>query len=313
MLRFRCPACREAEVELSAIGESGWTCSSCGTAWSRRSGVLDGLPPEARARFARFFADARKIREAEGRRADDSSYYLDLPFHAGGTAWNGSWPQRAAAWRYFESKILAPLEAAADRPLAVLDAGAGVGWLSYRLALRGHHPVAVDLIDDPADGLGAAGRYYEKLKTPFPAIQAEMDNLPLADDQFDLVVYSASFHYAADYRQTLQEARRVLGWGGRVAILDTPIFQHFQQGERMVEDRQAWSERAYGTRADSVLSMEYLDEGMLRSLQRDLNVRWSIHRPWYGLGRQLAPLLARLQRKPPPANHWLLVGDWAGG
>ena len=35
-------------------------------------------------------------------------------------------------------KILAPFEKRAGRPLDILDFGAGNGWMSYRLSLRGH-------------------------------------------------------------------------------------------------------------------------------------------------------------------------------
>lgn len=84
---------------------------------------------------------------------------MDLPFRSGGGPLEGSWERRAVAWRYFEQKALAPLEQAAQRPLHILDAGAGVGWLSYRLALRGHHPVAVDLRDDPLDGLAQLSQF----------------------------------------------------------------------------------------------------------------------------------------------------------
>jgi len=297
---------------LSAVDSSGWTCPQCASIWAETDGVIRALTDEARVRYARFFEDYLAIRKAEGRGSADASYYLDLPYRTGSGPVDWQWPMRAATWRYFERKVLASLEQAAGRPLQILDIGAGVGWMSYRLAERGHRPVAVDLLDDPLDGLGAARHYAAKLKEPFPAIQAEMDNLPLADDQFDLVIFNASFHYAVDYRETLQEARRALSWGGSVAILDTPVYQHFQHGEQMVEERHAWFAERYGTRSDSVLSMEYLDEGMLRALAQELNIRWTVHKPWYGLKWHARPLLAKLKGKRPPSRFWLLTGAWVG-
>ena len=49
-----------------------------------------------------------------------------------------------------------PLPERTERALRILDLGAGNGWMSYRLALQGHLPIAVDLLTNDRDGLGAA-------------------------------------------------------------------------------------------------------------------------------------------------------------
>ena len=85
---------------------------------------------------------------------------------------------------------------------AILDLGAGTGWLSHRLARLGHYPCAVDLTIDRRDGLGAARHY-----TPdWPLVQSDFAHLPLGAAQVDMVVYNASLHYSIDYRTTLREA-----------------------------------------------------------------------------------------------------------
>ena len=58
--------------------------------------------------------------------------------------------------------------------LDILDIGAGNGWLSNRLAQKGHRPVAVDIFTDGLDGLGAARHYGMS----FPLVEAEFDRLP---------------------------------------------------------------------------------------------------------------------------------------
>lgn len=304
MLRFRCPACKKAETELSSLEGPGWKCPDCGSSWSGTAQVIRALAPGAEERNRGFLHDRELVLKAQGQGREEPEDYLELPYRPSDRRWRNC----AATWRYFESQILGPLEKAAERPLSVLDMGAGVGWLSYRLALRGHRPVAIDLLADPHDGLGAVRHYAAKLEARFPAIQAEMDNVPLADDQFDLIVFNASFHCAVDYHETLREARRLLGWGGRVAILDTPVFPSFQQGEQMVAERQASFADRYGKPSASLLSMEYLDEGMLRALERELNIRWAIHKPWGGW----RALLSRWGSRRPSARNWLLVGDWIG-
>ena len=98
--------------------------------------------------------------------------------------------------------------------LRIADLGAGNCWLSYRLALRGHRPIAIDILGDPLDGL-AAGRHYQD-RAPFPRINAEFDDLPLATGSLDAAIYNASIHYSTDYRRTLSEIRRVLRPGRHI-------------------------------------------------------------------------------------------------
>ena len=310
-LRFQCPACRAGETEIGSL-DPGWQCPRCGEEWITHGGIARALTSDAKHSYRRFFDEYVTIRHAEGRGSAEAEYYLELPFRRGSRPTDWQWPMRARTYRFFERRILKPVEDATARPLRVLDLGAGVGWLSYRLALRGHELAAVDLLDDALDGLGAGRHYEAALKQPFPRIQAEMGRVPLADAQFDLAVFNASFHYATDYRAVLQEARRLLVWGGRVVILDTPVYECRQHGEQMREERHAQFEKRYGFRSDSVLSIEYLDEKMIEDLGRELNIRWRIYQPWYGLAWHLRPLRARLEGRRPPSRFKVLVGSWAG-
>src|SRR5579883_917111 len=96
----------------------------------------------------RFLEEYRQIRYAEGRGSDDPAYYRALPFRDLTGRNSAMWAMRAATFRYFEKRILAPLEARTHRPLDILDLGAGNCWMSYRLALRNHNPVAADIFED---------------------------------------------------------------------------------------------------------------------------------------------------------------------
>ena len=155
----------------------------------------------------RFLDDYIKIRHAEGRGSQDAAYYLALPYRDITGRLQDQWTIRAKSYRYLESRVLPPIEKQCGRPLRIADLGAGNCWLSYRLALRGHRPIAIDILGDPLDGL-AAGRHYQE-RTPFPRVNAEFDDLPLAAGSLDLAIYNASIHYSTDYRRTLAEIRRV--------------------------------------------------------------------------------------------------------
>ena len=260
----------------------------------------------------KFTSEYLQVRHAEGRGSESPDYYRSLPFAEMDGQLGWQWRMRAQTFRFFERKILSPLEQASDRKLNILDLGAGCGWLSYRMALRGHSPAAVDLLDDELDGLGAARHFESELDPMFPVFQARFDDLPFADSQFDLVVFNASFHYAADYRATLREVRRSLSWGGQVVILDTPVYANWQDGERMVDERKRSFEKRYGFASDSLLSMEYLDNSMIDALARDLNLTWRIYQPWYSLQWRMRPIIAKLKGRRTPSQFKVLVGSWVG-
>lgn len=257
---------------------------------------------------ARFAADYLRIRRAEGRGSSGAAYYLALPYQDITGRLDSQWRMRGRTYRYFEEHILTRWEAAARRPLRLLDLGAGTGWMSYRLALRGHHPVAVDLLADPEDGLGAARHYFTRLGKPFARAEAEFDQLPFPSGGFDAALFNASLHYSSDYTRTLAEAKRCLRPGGSIVILDSPVYKLPEHGERMRRERHEQFLAAYGTSSDHLSSIEYLDLPTLATLARDLGIRWRTHKPWYGWSWHLRPLKAKWRGARPPSRFWILEG-----
>src|SRR5437763_587426 len=212
----------------------------------------------------RFLDDYLKIRHAEGRGSQDSAYYLALPYRDITGRLQDQWTIRAKSFRHLEHRVLPPIEKQFGRPLRIADLGAGNCWLSYRLALRGHRPIAFDILGDPLDGL-AAGRHYQE-HTPFPRINAEFDDLPLAAGSLDVAIYNASIHYATDYRRTLTEIRRCLRPGGLFLIVDSPVYERREHGELMVQERRRHFQLTYGFASDTLGSIEYFDVEMLADL-----------------------------------------------
>ena len=245
----------------------------------------------------RFLDDYLKIRRAEGRGSDDPAYYLALPYQDLSGRLTTQWAMRARTFRYFERHVLG------RAPLDVLDLGAGCGWMSYRLTQRGHRPVAVDILTDGRDGLGAARHY-----PPFPRFEAEFDRLPFADASFDAAVFNASLHYSADYSKTLAEARRCVRAGGRIIVLETPVYRKREHGEMMRTQRHAQFLKQYGTASDHVRSIEYLDLETIGALARELAIDWRIHKPWYGFAWHTRPVKAWWNGARPPSRFWLLEG-----
>lgn len=307
VLKLRCTECGQPLADANILGSCNVRCR-CGFSLRERDGILRGLSAERDPYFRRFATEYGEIRALEGRGAEDDEYYLALPFEdrTGRNSWQ--WSIRAKTFSYFISRVLPRIEARRQKPLHILDVGAGNGWLSYRLTLRGHRCAAVDLLDNRWDGLGAASRYFAHLQTSFALVQAEMDRIPFADNQFDLVIFNASFHYSTDYWRTLREALRLLRRGGSVVVLDTPYYHREWSGAAMVQEREAEFERKYGFRSNSIPSSEFVSRGTLDRLARDCRVHWKILKPWYGWNWALRPWKARLHRRREPAKFYVLWG-----
>lgn len=269
--------------------------------YERCGGILSLLTAERREYFSQFLQEYTRIRLAEGRGAQPQSYFQRLPECDPSHPMAWQWRIRRCTVRAFDQSVSRQLAPGSK----VIDLGAGCGWFSNHLAGFGYYPCAVDITIDEQDGLGAARHYQPQ----WPCVQADFDQLPFPDGSADMVVYNASLHYSTNYARTLQEALRVLNANGRIVVLESPIYKRNESGERMAAERHDLFARRYGTRSDSVPSIEYLTWDMLRSLASDLGLKWQIIRPWYGWKWAMRPWIARFKRKREPSRFAILIGE----
>ncbi len=292
---LRCPRCF-ADVDML-------DCAKCGFQIRIADGVVQALPPGRAEHYADFIHDYEGIRAAEGRGSDTDDYYLGLPYHDASGRNQKQWEIRARSFEHLMNGVLRP----AGSGLKVLDLGAGNCWMSFRLALAGYQPVAVDLLTNRQDGLAAGAHYDRHLPQSIPRFQAEMTRLPFRDGQFDAIVFNASFHYSEDYEATLREALRCLKDDGRVIISDTPWYSREESGQQMIAERQAAFIQRYGTASDSVSSLEYLTDERLRKLETQLSIQWTAHSPNYGFKWKMRPIVAMLRRRREPSRFRIYV------
>jgi SAM-dependent methyltransferase len=321
-IALRCPACGKNNLahsyESLAAHHEPLDCQGCSFLTKQEAGIWCALPPARQRYFARFIQEYEHVRKQEGRGANSPEFYLQLPFRDlnGRNAWQ--WSIRARTFRYIARNILPELPATAPSKtlsnkgsvaLKILDLGAGNGWMSYRLASLGHQPVAVDLLTNPFDGLGAAVHYQSALSKFFPRFQAELDHLPFADNQFDCAIFNASFHYSENYKRTLAEAMRCLAPGGTIIIADTPTYSLESSGQQMLEERRQSFQKKFGVKSDSLESGEYLTPARLLGLEAKLELEWRVHRVWYGFRWALRPLRCRLKNRREPSQFRIYVAQ----
>jgi len=309
-LRLQCPLCGTVLGALSEQEPSpAFDCKSCHFELRAEDGIWRALAPDRVAHFARFMKEYESIREAEGRGSSDADYYLALPYRDLSGHNQAQWAIRGQTYRFLEQTIFPTLESGGLKNLGVLDLGAGNCWMSYRLALRGYSPVAVDLLASQADGLGAAIHYRGQIPELFPRFQAELDRLPFASGQFDVAIFNASFHYSENYGDTLGEAIRCLRPGGTVIIADTAWYSRNVSGERMVAERREQFTKRYGFPSDAIASLEYLTDQRLNDLERQFGITWRVYAPFYGVQWALRPVLAKLKGKREPSRFRIYAAE----
>lgn len=300
-LIFACPACRGP---LEAASPDELRCPADQLTFQRIDNIWRMLTPERAAHFEQFIQDYETVRQGEGRGAEDPEYYRNLPEVDLTGRFAGDWAIRATSFRALIDGIVEPLERVRPRPLNILDLGAGNGWLSNRLASRGHRLTAVDLQTNAADGLGAHIHY----ETDFTPVQAEFDRLPFVSGQFDLIVFNGSLHYSTDCLVTLGEALRASRPDGILAILDTPVYQNPASGKAMVQEREEAFTRQYGFASNAIPSENFLTYRRLEDLAALLGLEWRYIKPNYGLRWRLRPWKAKLRRSREPATFMLIAG-----
>lgn len=319
--RLACPACGGA-LAVAADGDGARAapappgsvatdrsaaCARCGAGWPARDGIWHLLRPSDAARLAPFVAQYNAVRAAEGRAALGPAERFALPLGLPSAPLAWQWRIRAASYGVLARRGLA------DRaPGRLVDVGAGNGWLAWRLAVGGWSVLAVDVSDDPGDGLAAAGPYLADLTARGHADRlvravAHADRLPLEDGAADAVVLGASLHYTPDPAVTLAEAARVVGPAGRIVVVDSPIYRRRADGERMVAERRAAYTARYGWPSTAQGGREYLVEGELEALLGAAGFAVRSHRPWAGWRWALRPWLARLRGRRAPARFTVTV------
>ena len=128
-----------------------------------------------------------------------------------------------------------------------------------------------------------------------------MDDLPFADATADLVVYNASLHYSTDYQRTLAEGLRVLKPGGRLVVIETPIYGTGAAGERW------WPNVTLSSSGGTAPAPSRCrpSSSSPTTCSTNWHATWACvapHRTWYGWHWAMRPWKARWKKKRPPSR-----------
>ena len=98
------------------------------------------------------------------------------------------------------------------------DLGIGDGLLTLMLAEVAERVTAVDISPEMLSQLRA--RAAAKGIANVETVEGEIEDLPLPDSTYDVVVLSQALHHAVAPERALAEARRILLPGGRLLVID---------------------------------------------------------------------------------------------
>jgi arsenite methyltransferase len=121
---------------------------------------------------------------------------------------------------------------------AVLDLGCGAGFDAFVAALAVGPAGQVVGCDLTPEMLAVAQRGQADLRLPNVAFcEADIADLPLADDTFDVALSNGVLNLVPDKPKAFREIRRILKPGGRLQACDISLV-----GETPPPDKSAWSD-----------------------------------------------------------------------
>ncbi|MBM4014206.1 MAG: metalloregulator ArsR/SmtB family transcription factor [Planctomycetes bacterium] len=242
--------------------------------WDELAGAIAGSPESRR--------DAAALKQVLADRAQEARAYFDRIADA-------------IEHEYLPGRTWEGLAKALIRLLprgVVADLGIGGGELTLLLCQSAEKVIGVDASRPMLDRVRAksAKAGIENLELRHGEIEA----LPLADGEVDLVVLSQALHHAAEPPRALHEAWRALRPGGRLLILDLQKHKERWTAEKFQDRWPGFEPRELSDWLDAAGFTEVSTAIVARERQE----------PWFETllalaTRPAAPARARTQRRPP--------------
>ena len=236
--KLRCPRCLhsdfEVHAELSDVAEirSGKiSCRECKQEFSIDSGILDALcqasdPIRSEQKgWERFAA-------IEGWLTPPTQYLLELPRP------NKPILSDTLHWDVHADNFEMVMGNLSLKGKDLLDVGAGRCWSTKHLTLAGAKCIAMDILAHPGIGLGAADILMRHESVFFERVLGDMNNMPFADEAFDIVFFTGALHHSTNLEKAIAECQRALRPGGMLALTNEACGGFFSNEDVALTDGQ---------------------------------------------------------------------------
>jgi ubiquinone/menaquinone biosynthesis C-methylase UbiE/DNA-binding HxlR family transcriptional regulator len=185
--------------------------------------LLEEILANAEKEIPEFSADQAAMRRVLKKRQDKMRAFFDS---VAGRLGKDYVPGKS--WKSLAEALLRLMP-----PMVVADLGAGEGAFALQLAARASKVIAVDssakMIEVGRELAARAGIKNIDFRL------GDMEEIPIADSEVELVFFSQSLHHALHPERAIQEAARILAPGGRIVVLD--LLKHrFEEAREMYAD-----------------------------------------------------------------------------
>ena len=123
-----------------------------------------------------------------------------------------AYDEAAVLQREVATRLVERLEYMLLEPAVVLDAGVGTGYCTLDLVQR--YPTAKIVALDIASAMLQQTRIKLEKEKNISYLASDVENIALADNSIDLIVYSLNVQWCNDFNKDFAEFNRVLKPGG---------------------------------------------------------------------------------------------------
>lgn len=158
------------------------------------------------------------------------------------------------------ARLVERMDVMSMKPISILDAGSGTGFVSQLLADKFPKAkiTALDLAFNMLQQAKTKRSFKQRWNKRFCYVNAEVESLPFADASIELVISGLTLQWCQDLEKVFKEFKRVLAPGGLL------LFSSFGP-DTLKELRQSWAEVDNVAHVNAFADMHDVGDALLQS------------------------------------------------